>query len=147
MTRQTLVERLRELHKRTDAEGDMADLAVHNELTDILDALTGQEGAAPSPQSTDEKNTGLLGTAAGKSGDGPTPVAATRYVVGGYSGNQIGPLVEAMLRDADASPDGREPLREIVRALSTRLKPECPCGLHAEQWHIYGVCAEGATRL
>lgn len=74
------------------------------------------------------------------------PVAAKRYVIGGYSGAQLEPLVDAMLRDADSDPNGREPLREIVRALGKRLKPECPCGSHGEPWHIYGVCVEGAKR-
>jgi hypothetical protein len=66
-----------------------------------------------------------------------------RYVVGGYSGDQIDPLVDAMLRDADAVSGGRDRLREVVQALSLRLRPVCLCGMGDEPWHVNGICAEG----
>ena len=40
-----------------------------------------------------------------------------RYSIGGYEGDQIGPIVQAILNDADAEPDGRVALKELVEAL------------------------------
>ena len=39
-----------------------------------------------------------------------------RYSIGGYKGNQIGPIVQAILNDADCD-NGRLALRELVEAL------------------------------
>ena len=75
MTHQTLVDDLQELERDLEANNITESLPAWGAdvVRRALAALTGQEGAAPSPQSTDEKKAGLLGTAAGKSGDGSTP--------------------------------------------------------------------------
>jgi hypothetical protein len=44
-----------------------------------------------------------------------------RYSIGGYEGDQLQPIVRAILNDADAHPLRREPLRELVEALSKHL--------------------------
>lgn len=40
-----------------------------------------------------------------------------RYVIGGYEGDQLQPIVRAILNDADAHPLRRVPLRELVEEL------------------------------
>lgn len=54
-----------------------------------------------------------------------------RYDFGGYAGDQLPPLVEAIMRDADQHPLGREPLREVVQALVAELHmlPTCAWSL------------------
>lgn len=44
-----------------------------------------------------------------------------RYEIGGYSGDQLEPLIDAMIREADQHWLGREPLREVALALCVRL--------------------------
>jgi hypothetical protein len=45
----------------------------------------------------------------------------SRYSIGGYEGDQIGPIVQAILNDADGEPHGRVALRELVEALYKHL--------------------------
>lgn len=44
-----------------------------------------------------------------------------RYSIGGYEGDQLQPIVRAILNDADAHPLRRVPLRELVDELQKHL--------------------------
>lgn len=64
-----------------------------------------------------------------------------KYEIGGYSGDQLEPLVDAMIRDADAHWMGREPLKEVVSALAHKLGEEYDT-FNAKAWMRRALQAE-----